>query len=98
MNDFKGLPGISGEVRKRIDIAKQTGEGFVNMLNEEGKNISMDIEKCEQIKNWRNLFRQKEENDEEETEEETEEEPAMWTLEKFDEVFKIAHTLKAKMT
>lgn len=42
-----------------------------------------------------NLFKSSTEEEEAE-EEETETEPAMWTLEKFGEMFRIAQTLKEK--
>ena len=36
MNDFKGFPGINGEVRKISHTARQAGgEGFADALDEE---------------------------------------------------------------
>jgi len=36
VNDFKGFPGIDGEVKKIIQTAREVGgEGFVDMIDEE---------------------------------------------------------------
>lgn len=35
VNDFKGFPGITEEVRKTIHGARQVGGGFSDMLDEE---------------------------------------------------------------
>lgn len=93
MNDFKTFLGIDREVRKIIVTARQVdGEIFVNMLNEEVK---------EHIESQWDALTNKEleelnSSTEEEEEEESKEEPAMWTVETFTKVFRIAQILKDK--
>uniref|UniRef100_A0A8D2JKI7 DDE-1 domain-containing protein n=1 Tax=Varanus komodoensis TaxID=61221 RepID=A0A8D2JKI7_VARKO len=92
---FKGFPGIDGEVRKIIDAARQVGgEGFVDMLEEE---VKEHIEGHREVLTSEELEELGKSSPEEDEEEETEEEPAMWTKEKFAEVFRVAQTLKDKV-
>lgn len=42
VNDFKGFPGITEEVRKTIHGARQVGGGFSDMLDEEVEE-NMDV-------------------------------------------------------
>jgi hypothetical protein len=93
VNDFKGFPAIDGEVKKIIRIARQVGgEGFVDMIDEEveeHREVLPNEELEELVKSST--------EEEEAEEEETETEPAMWTLKKFGEMYRIAQTLKEKI-
>jgi len=47
VNDFKGFPGIDGEVKNIIQTAREVGgEGFVDMIDEE---VEEHIEKYREV-------------------------------------------------
>ncbi|XP_066468312.1 uncharacterized protein [Tiliqua scincoides] len=91
VNDFKDFPAIDGEANRIAHIARQVGgEGFVNKLNEGVGKHREDLTNAELeelIKSSAKEIKQ----------EEIETEPAVWTWEKFGEVFQIAQTLKDKI-
>ena len=83
VHDFKGFPGINGEVKKIIWTAREVGgEGFVDIIDEE---VEEHIKEHQEVLMNVELEDVVESSTEEE--EETEVEPAMWTLEKFGKVF-----------
>ena len=90
VHDFKGFPGIDGEVKKIIQTAREVGgKGFVDIIGEEVE---------EHIKEHQEVLMNEELEDlvkssTEEEEEETEIQPAKQTLEKFGEVFWMAQNL-----
>ena len=97
-NDLKGFPGSDGEVRKSMHVARQIGgEGFVNMFDEEVEGRFEGHRELLTNEELEELVKSSTEEDEDEDEGETETEPAMWTLQKLTEVFRIAQTLKDKV-
>jgi len=78
---------------KIIRIAREVGgEGFVDMIDEE---VEAYIEEHQEVLTNKELEDLVKSSTEEE--EETEVEPAMWTLEKFGKVFRMAQNLKEKI-
>nr|XP_020660653.1 tigger transposable element-derived protein 1-like [Pogona vitticeps] len=100
VNDFKGFPEIDREVRKITEAARRIGgEGFVDMIDEEVKEHIESHREVLTNEEWEELVKSSTEDEEEEkVKEEAAEEPAMWTVEKFAEVFQIAQALKDKIT
>jgi hypothetical protein len=97
VNDFKGFPAFDGQVKKIFRVARQVGgEGFVDMIDEEGEEHIEEHREVLTNEELEELVKSSPEEEEAE-EEETETEPAMWTLEKFGEMFRIAQTLKEKI-
>jgi len=93
IHDFKGFRGIGGEVKKIIRTAREVGgEGFIDMVGEE---VEEHIEEHQEVLTNEELVDLVKSSTEEE--EEIEVEPAMWTLEKIGEVFRMAQNLKEKI-
>jgi len=90
VHDFKGFPGIDGEVKIIWTAREVGGEGFVNMIDEEVEEYIKDHQEVLTNKELEDLVKLFTE------EEEIEVEPAMWTLKKFGEVFRMAQNLKEK--
>jgi len=90
VHDFKGFPGIDGEVKNIIRTAREVGGGgFVDMIDEE---VEEHIEEYQEVltnEELEDLFKSSTEE-----EEEIEVEPAVWTLEKFGEMFWMAQNVK----
>jgi hypothetical protein len=82
IHDFKGFPWIDGEVKKIIQTAREVGGyGFVDMIDE----VEEHIKEHQEVLTNEELDDLVKSSTEEEDEEE--EEPAMWTPEKFGEVY-----------
>nr|XP_012152114.1 PREDICTED: uncharacterized protein LOC105664027 [Megachile rotundata] len=81
---------VDGEVKKIIETAREiNGEGFGGMMAEEVE-VQPEViikEEMEDVESYT----------EEENEEEIERKPALWTMEKLDEVFRIAENLSEKI-
>ncbi|XP_042322498.1 tigger transposable element-derived protein 1-like [Sceloporus undulatus] len=98
VDNCKGFPGIDGEVRKIIHAARRVGgEGFTDMLEEEVEEHIDGHQEGSMSEELEELVNSCTEEGEDDDDEESEAEPAMWTLPKFAEVFRIAQTLKDKI-
>ena len=91
IHDFKSFPGIKGEVMKIIRTEREGGEGYVDMTDEEVEEHIKEHQEVLMNNELEDLVKSSTE------EEETEVEPAMWTMEKFGEVFWMAQNLKEKI-
>lgn len=91
VHDFKDFPAMDGEANRIAHIGRQVGvEGLVDKRDEvveEHREVLINEELEELIKSSAKEIKQ----------EEIEPEPAMWTWDKFGEVFQIAQALKDKI-